>query len=143
MIPASCNNIPQKKRNTDPDTDSPYVTGIVNWRLTMRPHTWHPATDVYETEKAVIIRIELAGMNKSDFNIVFNKNPLTITGERQDTDEKQAFHQMEIPFGEFKTEIKIIKPVDPEKVKAEYKNGMLFIILPITAPRHINIQESK
>ena len=143
MIPASCNNIPQKKRNTDPDTDSPYVTGIVNWRLTMHPHTWHPATDVYETDKAVIIRIELAGMNKSDFNIVFNKNTLTITGERQDTDEKQAFHQMEIPFGEFKTEIKIIRPVDPEKVKAEYKNGMLFIILPITAPRHINIQESK
>ena len=143
MIQASRKNKPLKKRDSELGTDSPYITGIVNWRLTMRPHVWHPATDVYETDNAIVIRIELAGMDKSDFNIVFNKNNLTITGTRQDTDKKIAFLQMEIPLGEFKTEIKINKPVDTEIVEAEYNNGMLYITLPLTEAKQINIQDSK
>jgi HSP20 family protein len=143
MIQPSRKNKPEKKQDPDIGNDSPYVTGIVNWRLTIHPHTWHPATDVYETENAIIIRIELAGMDRSDFNIIMNQNSLTITGSRQDTARKKAFHQMEIPFGEFKSEIRINKPIDPEKVEAEYNNGLLYITLHIVEPRHINIQDSK
>lgn len=143
MMQAPHKNQPHQKRDPDLGNDSPYVTGIVNWRLTIQPHTWHPATDVYETENAVIIRIELSGMNRTDFNIVFEKDNLTVTGARQDTAEKNAFHQMEIPFGTFKSEINISKPVDAEKIDAEYKNGMLYITLPMIEPRRINIQEGK
>ena len=141
MEQVSRKNKPRQKRAPEQGTD--YVTGIVNWRLTMRPHVWHPATDVYETDTAIVVRVELAGMHKSDLTIVIDRNILSITGIRQDTDEKKAFHQMEIPFGEFKTEIKLNRPVDPEKVEAEYQNGLLFVTLPITEPRHITIQEGR
>jgi len=143
MVPVTRKNKPQQKRAPDLDTGSPYVTGIVNWRLTMRPHVWRPATDVYETENAIIVRVELAGMDQSDFSIVFSQNNLSISGVRQDTADKKAFHQIEIPFGEFKTEIKISQPVDPDNIEAEYSNGLLIVTLPITQPRYITIQEDK
>ena len=71
------------------------------WRIISRPHAWRPPTDVYETEDAITIRIEVAGMRESDFTIALVERTLTIRGIRQDTPERRAYHQMEIPFGEF------------------------------------------
>ena len=49
-----------------------------------RPRTWRPPTDVYETDDAVIVKLEVAGMNPDDFKISFDDRVLTISGSRQD-----------------------------------------------------------
>ena len=90
----------------------PYSTPEgIHWRIAMRPHLWRPPTDMYETEEAIVIRVEIAGMREQDFNVALEDRTLTIRGIRSDTSERRAFHQMEIPFGEFSTEVELPAPI--------------------------------
>ena len=110
------------------------------WRSVSRLHVWRPPTDVYETEDAIIIRVEVAGMRESDFTISLVERSLIIHGIRQDTPERRAYHQMEIPFGEFSTEIELPFMINPDKVEAIYRDGFLRISLPIAQPKHIKVE---
>lgn len=115
---------------------------VITWRLSVRrPHTWHPPTDLYETEDKYIIRVEIAGMNKEEFCVSLENNTLTISGSRPDMNLKRSFHQMEIPFGDFKTSMELPSPVDTDKVNAEYRDGFLNIHLPKVLPTIIQIKE--
>jgi HSP20 family protein len=109
-------------------------------RIAMRPHTWRPSTDVYETEEAIIIRVEIAGMREQDFAVALDDRTLTIHGVRIDTSERRAFHQMEIPFGEFSTEVDLPVPINSEGVEAIYRDGFLLITLPKARPQHIQVE---
>lgn len=116
--------------------------GVITWRVSVRrPHTWHPPTDLYETEEKFIIRVEIAGMNKEEFCVSLDNNNLTISGVRPDMPLKRSFHQMEILFGDFKTSVELPSPVDPDQVTAEYRDGFLNIHLPKTHPTIIQIKE--
>lgn len=121
------------------DFQSP-LTDTSRWRIVSRPHVWRPPTDVYETEDALIIRVEVAGMRESDFTISLVERNLTIRGVRQDTSERRAYHQMEIPFGEFSTELELPYTVIADKVEATYHDGFLRITLPIAQPKHIKVE---
>jgi HSP20 family protein len=110
------------------------------WRIISRPHAWRPPTDVYEAENTMIVRVEIAGMHETDFSISLVGRNLTIRGVRQDTSERRAYHQMEIPFGEFSTEFELPYMVNSNKVEAIYRDGFLFITLPITQPKHIKVE---
>ncbi len=117
-------------------------TGVITWRVSVRrPHTWHPPTDLYETEEKFIIRVEIAGMNKEEFCVSLDNNNLTISGVRPDMPLKRSFHQMEILFGDFKTSVELPSPVDSDRVTAEYRDGFLNIHLPKTHPTIIQIKE--
>ena len=110
------------------------------WRITSRPHAWRPPTDVYETDDAIIIRVEVAGMRETDFTISLVERNLTIRGVRQDTSERRSYHQMEIPFGEFSTEFELPYTINPNKVEAIYHDGFLNITMPISQPKHIKVE---
>lgn len=118
----------------------------VHWRIAMRPHLWRPPTDMYETEDAIIIRVEIAGMREQDFNVALEERTLTIHGNRSDSSERGAynlrgaFHQMEIPFGEFSTEVELPTPILPEGVEAVYRDGFLHITLPKARPQQIKVE---
>ncbi len=128
------------QRRTPPVPDkTDYV--IVNWRISSHPHTWRPPTDVYERDDSVAVRVEIAGMNESDFSISLDQNILAIRGVRADLNERRAYYQMEINFGEFLTAIEIPVPVDIEHVQAEYQNGFLWVFLPKAQPKVIKIKE--
>ena len=116
------------------------LTDATRWRIISRPHAWRPPTDVYETEDAIIIRVEVAGIRNSDFTISLVERNLTVRGIRQDTTERRAYHQMEIPYGEFSTEIELPYLVNSDKVEAIYRDGFLRITLPIEHPKHIKIE---
>jgi HSP20 family protein len=96
---------------------------------------------VYEIDDAIIIRVEVAGMKEADFTISLVKRTLTIRGIRQDTTERRAYHQMEIPFGEFSTEIELPYMVNAEKAEAVYRDGFLRITMPISQPKHIKVED--
>ncbi len=116
------------------------VTDTSRWRIVSRPHAWRPPTDVYETEDTLIVRVEVAGMKQADFTISLVERSLTIHGIRQDISERRAYHQMEIAFGEFHTEVELPYLVIPDKVEATYRDGFLRITLPIAQPRHIKVE---
>jgi HSP20 family protein len=116
------------------------VTDTSRWRIISRPHAWRPPTDVYETEDAIIIRVEVAGMREADFTISLIERSLTIRGIRQDTSERRAYHQMEIAFGEFNTEVELPYQIISDKVEATYRDGFLRITLPIAQPKHIKVE---
>lgn len=116
------------------------VTDTSRWRIISRPHAWRPPTDVYETEEAIVVRVEVAGMREADFTISLVERNLTIHGIRQDTSERRAYHQLEIAFGEFHTEVELPYQVISDKVEATYRDGFLRITLPIAKPKHIKVE---
>jgi HSP20 family protein len=96
----------------------------------MRSHAWRPPTDVYETDEAVVVRVEIAGMHETDFSIVLDGRYLSIRGLRQDISERRAYHQMEIRYGEFNVDVEMPVTIDVDNVQAIYQNGFLKIVLP-------------
>lgn len=111
------------------------------WQVQVRPTLWSPPTDVYETEDAYVVRVEIAGMREEDFEITLEGNYLLIQGHRSDTSERRAYHQMEIRFGRFASVVELPPAIDTQRVEAEYRNGFLFITLPKARPSLLTIQE--
>ncbi len=112
-----------------------------DWRLAVRSPAWRPPADVYETEQAIVVRVEIAGMRESDFSIELNGRYLSIRGARPDPAERRAYHQMEIRFGEFLLEMELPVYVEVDQVQAVYNNGFLRVTLPKARPRQISIIE--
>ncbi len=106
----------------------------------VRSNVWSPPTDMYETEDAYIVRVEVAGMREKDFLVSVEGDYLVISGVRRETPERRAYHQMEIRFGKFVTAVGLPGPVDVERAAAEYTNGFLVVTLPKLPPNRIPIQ---
>ena len=93
---------------------------------------WVPNTDVYVTEDALVIKVELAGMRKEDLELTVERNRLTITGHRPDgcRPPKCKFLVMEISYGSFQSVIELPQGYDLSRAKAAYQNGFLRIDVP-------------
>lgn len=101
-----------------------------------RTRTWRPPTDVYETDDAVIVKIEIAGMNPDDFEISFADRALTVKGNRKDVDEKLSYHCLEIPYGEFQVQVALPGTFLEDEIDAKYENGYLYVTLPRSRQEH-------
>ncbi|MCJ7432909.1 MAG: Hsp20/alpha crystallin family protein, partial [Anaerolineales bacterium] len=86
------------------------ILHAVSWQV--QSSIWSPPTDVYETDDAYAVRVEIAGMHEDDFEVAMENNTLLISGYRPDMLERRAYHQMEIRFGKFATAIGLPNPVD-------------------------------
>ena len=81
-------------------------------------------------------------MDESNIAVSFDHNILTISGSRiSPIDERRAFHQMEIPFGDFISQIELPAPIDVENIEASYDNGFLRVDLTKEKPRRIEINK--
>lgn len=98
-----------------------------------RPHLWAPPTDLFETEKDYVMRVEIAGMQEAEINIAIDGNLIAIYGMRQQPSEHAAYHQMEVRFGEFMCELELPGAVNTEKIIANYQDGFLLVNLPKAA----------
>lgn len=131
---------PSRQNSGAMDRHSFFSSPGSSWSLSSRSHIWRPPTDVYENEERFVVRIEIAGMHESDFQINIDENVLSISGVRNDpADERKAYHQMEIHYGEFLTEFLFTAPIDIDRVSAEYHNGLLFVYVPKAQPKQIMI----
>lgn len=110
------------------------------WQVSVRSYAWSPPTDVYETEVSFVIRIEVAGIGDADFNIQVQENMLVVSGTRSDSQERRAYRQMEIRYGEFSAGVELPPGLDIQHAQAEYENGFLTIIFPKLKPTGITIQ---
>lgn len=113
--------------------EDPWATGTERstaWTVRQRSHLWRPPTDIYETEKAFVVMVEVAGMRQAQFTVTLERQVLAIRGLREDKAGPKAYHQMEIAFGEFVTEVEIPVPVEVGHIEATYTDGFLQVILP-------------
>jgi HSP20 family protein len=118
------------------------VLHAVGWQVQVRAGVWSPPTDVYETEKVYVVRVEIAGMREDDFEITVEEKFLTVSGTRPDVPERRAYQQMEIRFGKFETAVGLPGPIDLEASRADYTEGFLTITLPKAKPSQIQIEET-
>jgi HSP20 family protein len=109
------------------------------WVVVRHAHAWRPPTDVYETDESVVIRVEVAGMKETDFSISLVDRVLIITGVRQDPSPKVAYHQMEIRYGDFRTEVFLHWAVEQDSITATYSNGFLQVTLPKLGARRVRV----
>jgi HSP20 family protein len=123
------------------DSQGSTLEGRMSWNYVNHPHNWHPPTDLYETDHAFIVRMEVAGMNKEEFCVSLEDNLLDISGSRPDLNLSRAYHRMEIPYGNFRSTIKLPSAVDGSQVSAEYHDGFLLVTLPKVTPTIIEIKE--
>ena len=93
---------------------------------------WLPATDVYETQDALIIQMCLPGVSVDQIRTVINGDTITVSGHRESiTREKLvAYHQMEIRYGYFERSVTIHTPFDAEQCSAIVEKGILLLKVP-------------
>lgn len=92
---------------------------------------WVPAADMYETDDAIIIHIELAGIDKDSLEILFQDESLFLQGNRPLSAQMQSakIHRIERMYGYFRRVFRIPQPVDAHHVSASYEQGVLKITL--------------
>jgi len=111
------------------------ILHAISWQV--RSTGWNPPTDIYESEDYFTIRVEIAGMKETDFEVAVEDSVLMITGNRHEVNERRAYHQMEIRFGKFEIVVEIPVPVQLDDSDAEYKDGFLMINLQKAKPNQI------
>jgi len=103
-------------------------------RRAFRPmeEAWLPAVDVSETGDKITVKAEIPGMEAKDIDISMVGDTLVIKGEKKaEKEEKdENYHMVERSYGSFSRSMKLPATVDPDKVDASYKNGVLTIVLP-------------
>ena len=93
---------------------------------------WTPPCDIYETDKEVVLKMELPEMHKEDVHVTLENNVLTLRGERKfdETVERENFRRIERKYGEFIRIFTLPTFVEGTKVLAEFTEGMLTVTLP-------------
>jgi HSP20 family protein len=106
---------------------------------------WTPAVDVYENENELVLKADLPEVDPKNVAIQLENGTLTLKGERQFEEHRngKAYHRIERGYGSFVRAFTLPETVDPEKVKADYKNGVLTITLAkkeIAKPRKVTVE---
>jgi len=105
---------------------------------------WTPAVDVYEQKENFVVKAELPGMRKENITVSLHDGSLSISGERQSETkhEDSEVFRAERYFGRFQRTVTLPAPVAADKVRAQYKDGVLTITLPKTEeakPKQIDV----
>ncbi len=113
------------------DMDELITTFFGGWpSLTERP-VW-PALDITETDDAILVRAEVPGCKADDVDISVKGNILTISGEKKEEKEEKSkgYYHAERSYGSFRRDISLPTEVDPAKVEANCKDGILTVRMP-------------
>lgn len=103
-----------------------------------------PPLNIYDDGESLLVRAEIPGIDPKEIEIEANANSLSIKGERKpkETENQGSAHRREREFGTFHRTVDLPQDIDPDKVKASYKLGILEIVLPKAAaslPKKVEI----
>jgi HSP20 family protein len=108
--------------------------------------SWAPPVDIYETDNQdLVITADLPDVTREEIEVTVEHSTLTLRGTRKapsDVKEEQ-FRRVERRYGEFSRSFTLPETVDPSKVSAEHKNGVLTVKLPFreeSKPRAIRVE---
>jgi HSP20 family protein len=106
-----------------------------------------PAVEVSDTAEAVVVKVQVPGVNKDDVHLTITENALTVKGEMKEEEKKEDknYHRQEFRYGAFVRTIALPALVQAEKATAQLKDGVLEVTMPKSAQaqvKHIPIQAS-
>jgi HSP20 family protein len=108
----------------------------------LRP--WTPPVDILETENELLMKMDVPEISMQDVEIRLENDTLTVRGERKfEQPEGKGYHRIERSYGTFARSFTLPNTVDTEKVRADYRNGVLTITLPkkeVAKPRTIRVE---
>lgn len=95
----------------------------------MRHGDWDPPVDIYETDRDIILTLEIPGTKEEDVDIQVNEGMLVVKGEKKVPYSKNEnnFYRLERPYGKFSRSFSLPNNVDLEGIKAKLKDGILAI----------------
>jgi HSP20 family protein len=109
---------------------------------------WVPTADIFARGEDLVIRVELAGVDREEIYVTFQDNVLTVSGEREkdlDGDEEVSFYVSERYYGVFRRSMTLPPGLDEGKISAEFYNGLMEITVRGGAagvePRRIEVRE--
>ncbi|NNL75857.1 MAG: Hsp20/alpha crystallin family protein [Desulfobacterales bacterium] len=93
---------------------------------------WNPTVDLYEKDNNFVIKAELPGVDKKDITIDLKDRVLTLSGERSYDNEvkEENYYRRERSYGKFQRAFTLPADVDSDKIKAEFKDGVLQVEVP-------------
>ncbi len=110
----------------------------------LRGDSWQPDVDIFETETALVVRVEIAGVRSQDLTVKVDGQILRVAGIRPAPDGSQVrrLHQMEIASGPFERRLRIPIPFNRNGVSAHVADGFLTVTLPKreTGPRRVSVE---
>jgi len=106
---------------------------------------WVPPVDIQETDHALVVKADVPDMEMKDIDVRLENGTLTLRGHRQFDAKKSegGWHRVERSYGTFERAFTLPDTVDPEGVKADYKNGVLTVVLPkkeLAKPRQVKVE---
>jgi HSP20 family protein len=132
--------VPIRKRERDRSTlarlhdemDDLFRSFFEDWEMPLLGRGRWPAIDIAENEKEFVIKAEVPGCKADDIDISVHGNTLTISGEKKQEEEKKekGYYHIERSYGSFRRDLNLPADVDPNRVEAMCKDGVLSITLP-------------
>jgi HSP20 family protein len=96
-----------------------------------RSENWTPPVDILNKDRNLILCVTLPGMSEQEIELKVEGQVLTIRGERKSQEANgYVYHQMESYYGSFSRSFTLPDSTDLENIKADYKNGILTIVVP-------------
>ena len=94
--------------------------------------TWYPVVDMFEENDSFVIKAELPGMDKKDISVDVKDRVLTLKGERKYENEvkEENYYRRERSYGKFQRAFTLPADIDPNEIKADFKDGLLKIEVP-------------
>ena len=94
--------------------------------------SWHPVVDMFDKDDSYIVKAELPGLDKKDISVDIKDGVLTLKGERRHENEvkEENYFRRERTYGKFQRSFRLPVDVDPDAIRAEFKNGVLEIEVP-------------
>ncbi|MBN2225519.1 MAG: Hsp20/alpha crystallin family protein [Deltaproteobacteria bacterium] len=91
-----------------------------------------PKIEMSETKKDIVVKAELPGLDVKDIDLSVNNGYLTISGEKRNESEEEQMNSFcrETSYGYFRRTVELPGEVDEEKIKADYKGGVLKVVMP-------------
>lgn len=105
---------------------------------------WRPNVDIYQTDAGITLKAELPGVNKEDVSVEIKDNVLTLRGERFADEEvkEENYFRRERCCGLFQRAFTLQTKVNPDEIKARFKNGILEVRIPkpaVETPKQIKV----
>ncbi|HEV8240997.1 MAG TPA: Hsp20/alpha crystallin family protein [Thermoanaerobaculia bacterium] len=102
---------------------------------------WKPLFDLVETNEDFILYAELPGVRRDDVQLDSDGRSLELSGQRRPLGGERGYLRLEGSYGPFKRRLELPEAVDPQRIEARLRRGILEVVMPKRAPKRVAVGE--
>jgi len=121
----------------------PFAPLELDWPRSFQSLELSPRVDIEDRKKEIRVSVELPGLEPDDVEVDLADNTLTVKGEKktEESEERDGYYLSERSYGAFQRVIPLPVEVEPDKVKARFKRGVLTVRLPKSERARENVRK--